>query len=181
MQSNDTPVTKELKHGTLIVDAIDADLLPLSWYTWATKTMRTFYIRRPIRGAEKISFEYMHRVIGSRIINREILQSEVVDHINGNGLDNRRCNLRVCSRRENLQNRVNIARSNTSGYTGVEWHKQQEKWVASITIRHEDGRPYHKSLGLFDDIQEAAKARRAAELEYYGEFAPHQATSPSTT
>ena len=75
-----------------------------------------------------------------------------VDHINGNTLDNRRENLRVCTRSENQRNRGKIKNS-TSGFKGVSWHKNVGKWQASIGIAG-----IMKYLGLFTNPEEAHKA-----------------------
>lgn len=76
-----------------------------------------------------------------------------VDHINHNTLDNRKCNLRKCTCRENSLNK----RNNTSGYPGVRWHSQGKKWNARIVINGKE-----KSLGMFENFDDAVKARRKA-------------------
>ena len=80
-----------------------------------------------------------------------------IDHINGNGHDNRFVNLREATYRENTRNKA-IFRSNTSGHHGVERSANGQKWRASISF---DGRRRH--LGLFSDKNDAIKARKAAE------------------
>ena len=93
--------------------------------------------------------------------------SECVDHINGRKGDNRPENLRESSVAENCRNRTNRNRNNTSGVTGVAWHKSKAKWVARITV---DGRLIN--LGAFEAFDDAAQVRRLAEKKYFGEFAP---------
>lgn len=88
-----------------------------------------------------------------------------VDHIDGNGLNNQRSNLRLCSRKDNLRNRGALSR-NTSGYKGVTWSKKKKKWYAQIRV---DGK--NKSLGFHDDIQAAALAYQDAAKEHHGDFA----------
>ena len=96
------------------------------------------------------------------LFNSEDIDGKVVDHINGNPLDNRRQNLRVCTVAEN--NRNNKGRSqSTSGVTGVAW--RNNKWRARIKINHKD---IH--LGVFDNKEDAIKARKEAEVKYFGEF-----------
>lgn len=89
----------------------------------------------------------------------------VVDHINGNGLDNRRCNLRLCSSRENsLNRRMYETDEKSSRFKGV--RLSGRRWVATIGV---DGEQI--TIGAFDDEAEAAKAYDAAALEKFGEFA----------
>ena len=86
------------------------------------------------------------------------------DHINGNRLDNRRKNLRICDTSENTRNR-GIDKNNTSGYRGVSWHKRIRKWQSRITV-------YGKFIqgGYFSDIKEAAKKYNELSIKYHGEF-----------
>jgi hypothetical protein len=86
--------------------------------------------------------------------------TDQIDHINGVRDDNRISNLRVVSNQENLKN-ASMRRNNTSGVTGVCWHKLQRKWVAQIKI---NGR--RLNLGLFDTIEEAAAVRKEASIKY---------------
>ena len=90
----------------------------------------------------------------------------VVDHINRNKLDNRKANLRTSTRRENTINK-SVQSNNTSNIPGVSWRKDRNKWRAYITV---NGKQI--SLGMFKDKEEAVKARKEGEREYFGEFAP---------
>lgn len=90
----------------------------------------------------------------------------VVDHINRDGLDNRRSNLRVVTPQQNSINR-SIQGNNTSGTPGVNFRKDRNKWRAFITV---DGKQI--SLGMYENKDDAIKARKAAEEKYFGEFAP---------
>lgn len=87
--------------------------------------------------------------------------------INGDQLDNRRCNLRIVTLQQNGWNRHKIGKLNTSGHNGVGFDKRLGVWKARIGF---NGKAIH--LGTFLTVEEAAAARRAAELKYYGEFAP---------
>lgn len=89
---------------------------------------------------------------------------KVVDHINGNSLDNRRENLRITDIRHNSINKKVMGNSK-SGITGVTWNKYHKKWRATIVV---DGKC--KYLGYFDSIEEASKVRKEAEINYFGEF-----------
>ena len=87
--------------------------------------------------------------------------SGLIDHVDGNGLNNRWCNLRQCSHSENQQNRVKQV-NNRSGYLGVSWAKYQNKWQAQITVRGD-----HKHLGFFEDPQEAHKVYLMAKSQIH--------------
>ncbi len=84
-----------------------------------------------------------------------------LDHINGDKLDNRIENLREATRKQNMQN-VRKHKHNTSGYKGVAWHSQRNKWRAYIFDSY---RQIH--LGLFDSKEAAAEARLKAEKQYF--------------
>lgn len=89
----------------------------------------------------------------------------LVDHINGDPLDNRKKNLRICNHAENLRNRGK-AKNNKSGYKGVSWAKHANKWQASICTNYKQ---YH--LGLFDDPKEAYRVYKKACKELHQDFA----------
>ncbi len=87
-----------------------------------------------------------------------------VDHKNGDGLDNRRENLRPATKAQNQHNKTKY-RTNTSGYKGVSWLKSEHKWQANIKV---DGR--QKKLGRFDTAEAAHLAYAEAARELHGEF-----------
>lgn len=84
------------------------------------------------------------------------------NHINGNTLDNRKQNLRLCTNAENLQNRVNIPTNNSSGIIGVHFDRSRNKWKVEIGVNGKN-----KYIGRYNTLEEATKARRDAELLYY--------------
>ena len=102
------------------------------------------------------------------LMHREILnvpKGFETDHINGDKLDNRKENLRVCTPAENKYNRT-FQSNNTSGYKGVAWNKAAKKWFSKINA---GGKIY--CIGYFTDAKEAALAYNEAALRLHGEFA----------
>lgn len=87
-----------------------------------------------------------------------------IDHINGIKTDNRACNLREATNSQNGKN-LKLSKANTSGHKGVCFDKQTGKWRATIRV---DGKSI--SIGRFDSIENAAKARKLAEQQYFKEW-----------
>lgn len=83
-----------------------------------------------------------------------------IDHINGDGVDNRLCNLRRVTHSENGKNR-RLHSNNISGYVGVHWNKASRKWRAQIQV---DLKTIY--LGYFKDIDDAIKARKESEIKH---------------
>lgn len=99
-------------------------------------------------------------------LHRFLLNTKLdVDHIDGNGLNNRRSNLRAATVAQNIAN-SRLCSTNTSGYKGVCWHKDAQKWVAGMHINNK--RIY---LGLFNNKEEAARAYDTAVVKHFGEYA----------
>lgn len=132
----------------------DCDYDHLMQYAWCSRPDGVISTQI---GGRKVQ---MHRLILNAPENME------VDHIDGNRLNNQRTNLRLCNSSQNKCNR-GARKDNTSGYKGVSWHKQRNKWTARIKT------PYGKYLylGLYDDKNEAALAYNKASMEHHGEFA----------
>ena len=158
-------------HGEfkVLYDAEDED--KISEYTWhAAKNTTTdkFYIRAHVPHP---SGDWYYRPGGRRSrrqagmpLHRLIMNTPKgmqTDHINGDTLDNRKQNLRICTAAENQRNR-GPTKNNKSGFKGVRWHIRDKKWCAAI--RHE-GINIH--IGYFKDKEEAASAydKKAIELE----------------
>lgn len=102
-------------------------------------------------------------------MHREILKPPVtleVDHINHNGLDNRKANLRPATHRQNQCNRRNNSKNTSSIYRGVSFHKKTKRWTARIKTNG-----YTKYLGLFKDQAAAARTYDLVAKKYHGQFA----------
>lgn len=146
-----------------IVDDEDADLAAFKWHA-ATKTGKTPYAARSIwLGHGKLKSLKMHRVIAERMFGTG--GDCAVDHINGDGLDNRRANLRQATAAQNNSNRSRN-RNSSSGYKGVSWMESERRWRACIQA---NGKVYH--LGVFGDAIDAALAYDAAARAFHKEFA----------
>jgi hypothetical protein len=143
-----------------IVDPEDYE--ELSKYKWyAAKMGRTFYAARTIRITNG-----KHRLI---IMHRQVLKDSeglFVDHINHNGLDNRKCNLRICTIQQNVWNMRKQRGNCASQYKGVTWRKDIGKWQARVIC---GGKVF--SCGHFNDEKAAAAAYDKKAKELFGEFA----------
>lgn len=160
------PLSKKGKHAgkyVAIVSIEDSDLADFNWMVLLQPTRNTNYAERQI-GTTARKHILLHRVILERVLGRVLAENEVPDHINGNGLDNRRENLRVATKAQNHQN-AQKRKDNTSGYKGVSLHKETGRYVAYINANSK--RFY---LGIFPTIEEAYQARQKALLEHHKEF-----------
>lgn len=141
----------------------DDDFELVSQFKWnAYKNGHVFYARgnASIRNNAKRATTKMHRVIMG-ITDPKMS----IDHIDGNGLNNQKSNLRVVTQSQNMMN-TGCQKNNTLGVKGVYFDKPTSKYRAHIMV---SGRKIH--LGGFDDLEKAAEARRQGEIKYYGEFA----------
>jgi len=109
--------------------------------------------------------QLMHRVILVRMLGRELVAGEQVDHIDHDPLNNRRENLRLATASENQHNQPKQA-NNTSGYKGVYFNKPAQKWLAQVAV---NGKRVH--LGYFDTPEAAAAAYDTAAQTLHGTFA----------
>lgn len=132
-------------------------VLPYRWNLQPCRTSGAYAIANAIRFRDgKPTTVKMHQVITGWAIT---------DHINGDGLDNRRANLRPATPAQNAQNRRKH-RPTSSQYKGVSWNKRERAWVALLRSR-----PRITYLGKFASEVEAARAYDAAALEAWGEYA----------
>lgn len=125
----------------------------------ADGTVRAVYARRTYWLDGKSRTLLMHRAIA------EACGVAEVDHKDGNGLNNRRANLRPATTAQNQHN-SRMRPNNTSGVKGVSWHKRNEKWQAQVTIQRR-----RVGLGYFGTIEEAAAAIAQERAKLHGEFA----------
>lgn len=131
----------------------------LSQFAWARHGNKTnTYARRRTKERRIL----MHReILGTPSKGLE------TDHINGNGLDNRKANLRVCTRMQNQQNSNKQKNGNPSSkYKGVSFYKLKNKWRAEISVKG-----LHMRLGYFENEIDAAIAYNKAAIKYFKEYA----------
>jgi len=142
-----------------IVDDEDYEYLS-QWLWYAIRHKGYFYASRAnsikANGVKKNIL--MHRVI----LNAQ--EDMLVDHENGNTLDNRKSNLRQASHCENMRNRK-IQSNNTSGFRGVSFHKLSKKWHAKISVNG-----YPKSLGYYETPKEASMVYEKEAERIYGKY-----------
>lgn len=146
-----------------IVDAIDADLSKWLWCAEVDKSGNAYAIRVEYTKGQKPIIRRLHREIIARIIGRKLTNKEQVDHINHNGCDNRRSNLRLATAAQNVQNRKR-PKNNTTGYKGVT--RARGAFQASIEA---NGKSIY--LGRRKTVEEAYALYCEAAKELHGEFA----------
>lgn len=148
---------------------------------WATNTGREFYFDledydkiKDYCWTEHINSQGYSALETSISENKQtirfswIIGKKWYDHINRNPMDNRKCNLRKATNRENCINH-SIRKDNSSGVTGVDFNNRSGKWVARIS------KEKNKRVVVYNgySFNDAVKARMDAEKKYYGEFAPN--------
>lgn len=160
--SNHTLTIPLSKGQVAIIDNCDADLADLRWYSLERQPGK-FYARRDVRGSGKTASVYIHRIVAERLYERAIQPKEVVDHIDGNSLNNQRNNLRITDQSGNCRNRKLSVR-NKLGYKGV--FQDGNRFRASVRV---NGKVLY--LGSFTTPEEAYEAYCKGAKRYYGEFA----------
>lgn len=143
--------------GKYVALVDDEDFDSVNQYKWsATKLGNNFYAMRGQWVDGKYTTKYMHSMI---------LDGKEIDHIDHNGLNNQKSNLRLCTRSENSMNKTK-RRGVSSIYKGVSFFKKGGKWMAQITSA---GKSIY--LGYFVCEIDAARAYNTKATELFGEFA----------
>lgn len=154
-------------HRAIVDDEDYDEIIKYKWHISRTAQNRTNYVSRNItkeNGKKRI--QMLHRYI------IKAKKGEMVDHKNRNGLDNRKENLRICTRSQNMYNQE-IHKNNKSGYKGVidiskypsYTRKKSPVWAAKINVNKK-----RIFLGIFDTAEQAAKAYDDAAKLYHAEF-----------
>lgn len=138
-----------------IIDTFDYELVKDLCWGESSDHYAKAYRKAPV--SENIR---LHRLLMSPDRQHE------VDHKNNDRLDNRRSNLRICTRKDNSRN-ISLRSDNTSGNIGVSFIKCVNRYEANIMVNGK-----HIYIGRYKNIDDAVKARQDAEIKYFGEFAP---------
>lgn len=136
----------------------DEDYELVRGYGWTPMHNRYMHAYIPGSG-HRGKFVRMHRLI------MKAKDGDILDHINGNGFDNRKGNLRFCSVSENLCNR-GPKKNNPWGIKGIRFDKRRGRFFASICVNYKS-----HFLGYFDTAEEAGKAYADNVVKYHGAFA----------
>jgi hypothetical protein len=140
-----------------IIDAADVPIV--DGFNWrAMVEAHTVYAARSDYSGQKVRLILLHRLLMGEP------DGFPIDHIDCDGLNNRRGNLRIVTVWQNTQN-AKVRRDSTSGLKGVTWHRRDRKWHAKIQSH---GRRHH--LGYYDTPDEAHAAYCAASVKLHGEF-----------
>lgn len=135
--------------GSTVIDQLDGFIIANS--TWHRNA--NGYVSAKIKG----ELVLLHRLI------LNVSKGLEVDHINGDKVDNRRCNLRIVTHAQNTKNR---SKNTGKKYKGVGFEKRSNSWRARIRVDYK-----HKYLGNFKTEREAALAYNIAAIIYHGSFA----------
>lgn len=150
---------------TTVIDVQDLDrLISLDkrWFVAYDKNTKQYYAAATkYQEDKKLSRKiYLHRFILGEPVN------VIVDHVDHNGLNNIRKNLRSTKTCDNLKNRKGKNSNNKSGYRNVFWNTREKKWQVALC---KNQKQIH--IGMFSDVDEAGRQAELARQKYYGEFA----------
>jgi len=146
------------------------DLSKVGQFKWHAQMVRrkdgsdlTYAVRNiPLQGGRKVRPRQKRQLLHRFLLGAK--PGEHCDHINGDGLDNRMTNLRICTHSENIMNKR--AQGGTSTFKGVHAYGCKSKWRVRIMVNGK-----RKHVGCFDDEQEAARAYDTSAIQHFGEFA----------
>lgn len=156
MEYKEIPLTQG---KVALVDAEDyAYLSQWKWHAMKQKNGIYYAVRNIVKDGKQTTIR-MHREI------MKTPKGMDTDHTNGNGLDNRKENLRICAHSQNQKN-CKKYNNNSSGYKGVCWHTRDKKWAVGIQMNGE--KIY---LGLYVTKEKAAIAYNEAAKKLFGEYA----------
>lgn len=155
-----------------IIDDDDWGLVSqYKWHAYKGPTNNTYYAKTNVRRADGSRTTIrMHRLLLG--LTDPTIKT---DHRDGDGLNNRRANLRACTQAENLRNQ-GAHTDNMSGYKGVSWHKRSGMWIAQIQVNWKK-----RHLGLFDTQEAAYAAYCKAAAELHGGFCNFGSSGQSLT
>lgn len=128
-------------------------------YKWRLNKTKKYKYAVAYKLKSKNKTVVMHRLI------MKATKRQMIDHINGDGLDNRKLNLRFCNKSLNAANSC-LHRDNKSGYKGVHWSNRDKKWYSQITLNYKQ-----RLIGLYDNKDDAACAYDKVAQELFGKFA----------
>lgn len=144
-----------LKHVLVDTDNIER-IKQYTWFLKPTTQENKFYVQTKINKKNV----YLHRFL------TDCPNGLMVDHQNGNAFDNKICNLKICTSKENQENRLNSQKNNkSSGIRGITWHKKTNKWQVKICHNYK-----HFHIGLYSKIQDAEQAAINARREYFTNY-----------
>lgn len=157
------PLSNGASHA--LVD--DDDFERLSQWHWILARMKKSNIEYAYRHVADYSGR-LKRPRRRLLMHREVFPHNLphTDHIDGNGLNNQKSNLRPATCSQNIGNRSSKQKNNTSGFKGVCWKKTLQKWAASIQCQ---GKRIH--IGVFNDPVRAARDYNQKARDLFGEFA----------
>lgn len=149
--------------SSIVDDCVPIEITSKKWYAdKGNKEKTKFYAASYIRSEGKKVKVYLRRIIC------KAEKGQYVDHINGNTLDNRKENLRICSYSENQMNRK-IVSNNSSGHRGISYEKRTGLWTARVKFKGKS-----KWLGRFQSKDDAISVYRESARKLFGEFAPKE-------
>ena len=182
---NSIPSHKQLRQ--IFIDKEDEEIL--EYCTWRTtghqksRHSSTEYAtgqntnRTKHEGLEHLgTHPKIHRLIMERVLSRKLKRDEYIDHIDGNGLNNRRSNLRVATQSQNIANQPKYRTRNfSSKYKGVCWDKERQNWMSYIGSTYGSAGKSIKTkreyLGRFKNEEDAARAYDKRAREVWGDYA----------